>query len=192
MFVLTYFSFSLHTLPLDTLPLTLPLDFHSKPSFPRDILAPFAPHSLATSFMRDSALPNEGEGSSDDSKFDNISGGLSSGKTSQRLKRIDRVRALGVDDHVSLPQLVVYGDQSAGKSSIPESISGCPFPRQDGLCTRFPNEIVLRHNSAISKKAASLIPCPSRTPQERELFAAFSREFDDFNELLVLFKMPPV
>ncbi|KAL4907042.1 P-loop containing nucleoside triphosphate hydrolase protein [Aspergillus multicolor] len=41
---------------------------------------------------------------------------------------------------------VVCGDQSAGKSSVLEGISGIPFPRQDGLCTRFATEIVLRHN----------------------------------------------
>jgi hypothetical protein len=78
---------------------------------------------------------------------------------------------------------VVCGDQSAGKSSVLEGISGVPFPRQDGLCTRFPTEIVLRHDSSISRKAASLIPSPSRTPQELELFAAFSREFEEFEEL---------
>ncbi|KAJ5367956.1 Dynamin [Penicillium cataractarum] len=130
-----------------------------------------------------STLPHEGKDNSDDLPIDKISRGLSSLKTSHRLNQIDRVRALGVGDHIALPQLVVCGDRSAGKSSVLEGISGCPFPRQDGLCTRFPNEIVLRHNTAISRKAASLIPSPSRTSQEKDLFAAFSREFEDFDEL---------
>jgi hypothetical protein len=78
---------------------------------------------------------------------------------------------------------VVCGDQSAGKSSVLEGISGCPFPRQDGLCTRFPAEIVLLHDSSINRKAASLISSPSRTPQERQHFAAFRREFASFDEL---------
>ncbi|OOQ82873.1 dynamin GTPase [Penicillium brasilianum] len=130
-----------------------------------------------------SKSPHEAKDTSDDLPTDNISSGLSSLKTSRRLNQIDSVRALGVGDHIALPQLVVCGDQSAGKSSVLEGISGCPFPRQDGLCTRFPTEIVLRHNTAICRKAASLIPSPSRTPQEREEFASFSREFEDFNEL---------
>jgi GTP-binding protein EngB required for normal cell division len=130
-----------------------------------------------------STLPHGAKDMSDDLPTDNISSGLSSLKTSHRLNQIDSVRALGVGDHIALPQLVVCGDQSAGKSSVLEGISGCPFPRQDGLCTRFPTEIVLRHNTAIWRKAASLIPSPSRTPQEREEFASFSREFEDFNEL---------
>jgi GTPase SAR1 family protein len=133
--------------------------------------------------MGASDLPHEGEGSTDDLHADYISGGFASRKISESLNQIDRVRALGVGDHLPLPQLVVCGDQSAGKSSVLEGISGVPFPRQDGLCTRFPTEIVLRHDSSISRKAASLIPSPSRTPQELELFAAFSREFEEFEEL---------
>lgn len=39
------------------------------------------------------------------------------------------------------------GDQSSGKSSCLEAISGVPFPRKDTLCTRFATEVVLRKNS---------------------------------------------
>ena len=119
----------------------------------------------------------------EDPNGDSVSGGLASAKTFKRLNQIDHVRALGVGDHVELPQLVVCGNQSVGKSSVLEGISGCPFPRRDGLCTRFPTEIVLRHSPAVSKKAVSLIPFASRTPQERARFAAFSREFEGFDEL---------
>jgi hypothetical protein len=71
---------------------------------------------------------------------------LQSSRKSERLNQIDRVRANGIGDHIALPQLVVCGDQSVGKSWVLEGISGIPFPRQDGLCTRFATQIVLRHD----------------------------------------------
>lgn len=108
---------------------------------------------------------------------------LKSAKISERLNQIDRIRANGVGDHIALPQLAVCGDQSTGKSSVLEGISGYPFPRRDGLCTQFPTEIVLRHDSCESKMAASLLPCASRSPEEKERFAAFHREFQDLSDL---------
>lgn len=36
------------------------------------------------------------------------------------------------------------GDQSAGKSSLLQSLTDIPFPVADGLCTRFPTRIVSR------------------------------------------------
>src|SRR3981081_1332087 len=85
-------------------------------------------------------------------------GGLRSTKSTHRLNQIDRVRANGVGDHISLPQLVVCGDQSAGKSSVLEGITGIPFPRQDGVCTKFATEIILRHNTEASRITATVIP----------------------------------
>ncbi|KAJ5907937.1 Dynamin [Penicillium taxi] len=90
-----------------------------------------------------------------------------SAKTSKRLNQIDHVRQLGIGDHISLPQLVVCGDQSAGKSSVLEGISGYPFPRQDGLCTRFPTEIILRHDIQINMMTASVLPSASRSVKEK-------------------------
>ncbi|KAJ5143353.1 Dynamin [Penicillium bovifimosum] len=123
----------------------------------------------------------EGGSSGGDRGKDNP--GLNSVKTSQRLNQIDCVRANGVGDHIALPQLAVCGDQSAGKSSVLEGITGYPFPRKDGLCTQFPTEIVLRHDTEVSSMTASLLPSASRSPEEKEKFAAFHREFRDFNEL---------
>ncbi|KAL6229069.1 P-loop containing nucleoside triphosphate hydrolase protein [Aspergillus navahoensis] len=109
--------------------------------------------------------------------------GLQSTRTSQRLNQIDRVRANGVGDHVALPQLVVCGDQSAGKSSVLEGISGIPFPRQDGLCTRFATEIVLRHNPHANCMSATIIPHLSQYDEEKRRLAAFRMEFGHFSEL---------
>ncbi|KAF4845729.1 Interferon-induced GTP-binding protein Mx2 [Colletotrichum siamense] len=60
------------------------------------------------------------------------------------LDKIDKLRELGISKHVPLPQLVVVGDQSSGKSSVLESLTGYYFPRSVGLCTRHATEIVCR------------------------------------------------
>ncbi|KAJ5533419.1 dynamin GTPase [Penicillium frequentans] len=109
--------------------------------------------------------------------------GLQSSRTSERLNQIDRVRANGVGNHVALPQLVVCGDQSAGKSSVLEGISGIPFPRKDGLCTRFATEIVLRHTPQEIRMTATVIPHSSRDEDEKARLASFRMEFRDFAQL---------
>lgn len=108
---------------------------------------------------------------------------LQSSRTSNRLNQIDRIRANGVGDHIALPQLVVCGDQSAGKSSVLEGISGIPFPRQEGLCTRFATEIILRHDPADIRITASITPHQSRDDQEKATLKGYHRRLDDFKEL---------
>lgn len=67
--------------------------------------------------------------------------GLRSSKSVLRLEQIASLRARGIGDNIDLPQLVVCGDQSAGKSSVLEGLTGIPFPRDDGVCTKFPTEV---------------------------------------------------
>lgn len=45
------------------------------------------------------------------------------------LDKIDKLFALNVGAQVPLPQLVVVGDQSSGKSSVLEGLTNLPFPR---------------------------------------------------------------
>src|SRR6478735_10075869 len=105
-----------------------------------------------------------GEHESPDEAF----GLLRSAKSSSRLNQIEQIRANGVGELISLPQLVVCGDQSAGKSSVLEGITGIPFPRQDGLCTRFPTEITLRHQeNTPTIITAKIRPHASRTQDAR-------------------------
>ena len=40
------------------------------------------------------------------------------------------------------------GDQSSGKSSVLEALSGVPFPRGSGLVTRCPVRLVMRRAAA--------------------------------------------
>ena len=46
---------------------------------------------------------------------------------------IDQLRAYGLEREFPLPQVVVLGVQSSGKSSVLEAISGVQLPRGTGL-----------------------------------------------------------
>jgi hypothetical protein len=50
-----------------------------------------------------------------------------------------------IGHHIDLPQLIVCGDQSSGKSFVVEAISGLHFPTNFVLCTRFATELVFRN-----------------------------------------------
>jgi GTPase SAR1 family protein len=80
---------------------------------------------------------------------------------------IDNLRLSGADRYISLPQLVVCGDQSSGKSSVLEAISGVHFPSNSGQCTRFVTEVSLRRtpNEAAS---ASIIPGPQASQAHKQ------------------------
>ncbi|KAK0624839.1 P-loop containing nucleoside triphosphate hydrolase protein [Bombardia bombarda] len=80
-------------------------------------------------------------------------------------------------DNVKLPQIVVAGDQSAGKSSVLEAITGTPFPRDAGACTRFATEIRLRrsHETSIT---VSIIPDKNRNFKEQERLQQFGGTVD--------------
>lgn len=109
--------------------------------------------------------------------------GLRSQRSCQRLEEIASLRSRGIGEHINLPQLVVCGDQSAGKSSVLEGITGLPFPRQDGICTRFATEIMLMHTEGPIHIQAEMIPSQSRTGSARDELAAYRRTIADFREL---------
>ena len=49
-------------------------------------------------------------------------------------------------ESIELPQIIVVGSQSSGKSSVLESIVGRDFlPRSPGICTRRPLILQLQH-----------------------------------------------
>ncbi|CAK40140.1 uncharacterized protein An09g02020 [Aspergillus niger] len=69
------------------------------------------------------------------------------------LNAIDTLRSQGISHYVSLPQIIVCGDQSSGKSSVLEAISGVSFPVKSNLCTRFPTELVLRKDANAEQRS---------------------------------------
>ncbi|KAK9785996.1 putative P-loop containing nucleoside triphosphate hydrolase protein [Seiridium cardinale] len=72
---------------------------------------------------------------------------LSSPASRALLDTIDSLRELQVGEIVNLPQIIVVGDQSSGKSSVLEAISTVRFPTKGDLCTRFATEVVMRRAS---------------------------------------------
>ncbi|KAI0673303.1 P-loop containing nucleoside triphosphate hydrolase protein [Trametes maxima] len=69
------------------------------------------------------------------------------GKSSKELiEFVGQLRALGAHIDLELPRIVVIGNQSAGKSSLVEAISGISVPRDAGTCTRCPMECRLSHS----------------------------------------------
>ncbi|NWX51739.1 MX protein, partial [Steatornis caripensis] len=57
---------------------------------------------------------------------------------------IDSLRHLGIEKDLALPAITVIGDQSSGKSSILEALSGVALPRGNGVVTRCPLELKLK------------------------------------------------
>ncbi|KAG5539878.1 hypothetical protein RHGRI_020184 [Rhododendron griersonianum] len=63
------------------------------------------------------------------------------------LDAVDKLRHLKVaQEGIQLPTIVVVGDQSAGKSSVLESLAGISLPRGQGICTRVPLIMRLQHH----------------------------------------------
>lgn len=90
------------------------------------------------------------------------------------LDAVDELRAVGVNNIIALPQIVACGDQSTGKSSLLEALTGIPFPRDTGLCTRFATQFILRRADKVSI-SVTIIPGPNRNDNERERLEDFGR-----------------
>lgn len=104
----------------------------------------------------------------------------------QLLDVIDLLRSQGIDRHVRLPQLIVCGDQSSGKSSVLEAVSGVRFPTKDTLCTRFATELILRRGPSANVDI-KIRPSQERSDEEKKRLADFkapTTNIDDFPRLI--------
>ncbi|RAR10057.1 P-loop containing nucleoside triphosphate hydrolase protein [Stemphylium lycopersici] len=102
---------------------------------------------------------------------------LQTPQQAELLDRIDELRSQGLGHHgISLPQLIVCGDQSSGKSSLLEALTRLRFPTGDGMCTNFATEVVLRREAHV-EIMCTITPGKSRTDQERRDLAKFRQSF---------------
>ncbi|CAD6444695.1 efc73118-0493-4721-8e7d-af57daba8c5e [Sclerotinia trifoliorum] len=122
----------------------------------------------------------------DDSTSMIAPGHLGNKDTMLKLAFIDYLKKLGINELVNLPQLVVIGDQSSGKSSVLQAITQLLFPVDDGLCTRFPTEVSLQraseHSLEISiAKQVRAFDVLNQTLSNKKWLDKQSARIDDFN-----------
>ncbi|KAH7334548.1 P-loop containing nucleoside triphosphate hydrolase protein [Rhizoctonia solani] len=95
------------------------------------------------------AYPSRGSSAYDSSTEDGSSPvGIAASNFGIRQRKlldlVNRLHNTGIQAEIDLPQICVVGSQSAGKSSLIESISGIKLPRATGTCTRCPTECRLK------------------------------------------------
>ncbi|CAG8677745.1 8900_t:CDS:2, partial [Ambispora gerdemannii] len=95
--------------------------------------------------------------------------GLSDSQYAKKARRyieiLNRLRGHCAQQTVDLPTIAFVGNQSTGKSSLLEAISGVQLPRSDGTCTRCVMEIRLME---------------SKEPWQCQL--KLRREYDDYDD----------
>ena len=103
-------------------------------------------------------------------------------ETDTILNTIDKLRQLGVGDILELPQIIVCGDQSSGKSSVLNAVSTLQFPAKDGLCTRFATEVIMRPGEP-EHIVVSIVPGSNRSHDEKSALEAFRRSHVNMNDI---------
>ncbi|KAJ4864748.1 dynamin family domain-containing protein [Trichoderma breve] len=83
------------------------------------------------------------------------------GKKAKILEIIEKIRHCDLEQDIDVPELVLCGQQSSGKSSVLEALTGLEFPKGDGgACTRFPIEIRLFSGAETSYIKSKVRFCP--------------------------------
>ncbi|POR36704.1 Interferon-induced GTP-binding protein Mx [Tolypocladium paradoxum] len=87
---------------------------------------------------------------------------------------LGELQQLGVSHDVQLPELVLVGDQSAGKSSLMSGLANLDLPRSEGTCTRCPLHIRVSRHTEWScrvwlRKEYSYKPPSDRTINESDV-----------------------
>ncbi|KAK0723511.1 hypothetical protein B0T26DRAFT_871331 [Lasiosphaeria miniovina] len=102
---------------------------------------------------------------------------------SELLDLLDKVQFAQIGGDI-LPQIIVVGDQSSGKSSALTSLTGIHFARHQKACTRYATEIRLRRNSPVSRVRVWIVPDESRRrgDKENQELQQFAREIQETPE----------
>lgn len=107
-------------------------------------------------------------------------------KHTQLLDTVDQLRDNNLGKYVELPQIVVVGDQSSGKSSVLSAIAQVEFPSRGNVCTRFATELSLRR-ADVTKLEATIRPHVDATEdikKDLEGFGFVQSEFKKLSELI--------
>ncbi|RYN74982.1 hypothetical protein AA0120_g12116 [Alternaria tenuissima] len=94
---------------------------------------------------------------------------LQSNETRDLLDIVDSLRSHGINRYIDLPEIIVCGEQSSGKSSVLEAVSGIKFPSKDNLCTRFATELILRRGADVPIKISIVPGSQERDRSESDL-----------------------
>ncbi|KAI9690440.1 MAG: hypothetical protein M1822_009403 [Bathelium mastoideum] len=98
---------------------------------------------------------------------------------------VDKLRRSGLSSILKLPQIIVCGNQSSGKSSVLEAITEIPFPRKENLCTRFATEIILKRDE-VSSITTTITPDKNRPQAEQQELQGFLKTVEDLSDFASL------
>lgn len=90
------------------------------------------------------------------------------------------LQQLGVSHDVPLPELVLVGDQSAGKSSLMSGLANLDLPRSEGTCTRCPLHISVSRNSDWSCRVWLRKDYVYQPPPDRQIHESDVTDEDPF------------
>lgn len=82
---------------------------------------------------------------------------------------LGELQGLGVSHDVPLPELVLVGDQSAGKSSVMSGLANLDLPRSEGTCTRCPLHIRVSRNADWSCRVSLQMMYKYAPPDNHEI-----------------------
>ncbi|ROT43756.1 dynamin family protein [Sodiomyces alkalinus F11] len=152
-----------------------PPTYKAPPSAPTAPSAPSAPGTRDGSepvFLqmrnRAMAFENPAHQSQGDSFFDGSFRDIGA-KLKACNDTLGELQQIGVSHIVSLPKLVLVGDQSAGKSSLMSGLAGLNLPRSEGVCTRCPIHIRVSRHHEWSCRVSLQLDYAFKPPMDRSI-----------------------
>ena len=104
------------------------------------------------------------------------------------LDQVDKLRECGVEKYIDLPQIVVVGNQSSGKSSVLNALTDIPFPRNSVMCTRFATQIRLRQTDQ-PKTTIKILPDKTLPDEEQRRLSTFKESIQDQADFELIFDL---